>query len=353
MPAPEARQPAERPAWGVSIFFHAAAIALLALALRPWPRGGVAGAGESLTIVLDAASASIGESGTGDTPARLGSSADSADAAAGQPPSLLTPPAHESKTAERAANVVSPPAYPTAPAEVPAEVPAVAQAPPKPVAAAMPRDAAAANMPAKGTGDEGTAVGRGSGAGSGQGGGPGGEASVSVFGVEGRGRRFVYLFDRSASMEGAPLLAAKRQLLQSLQSLGTSHQFHIVFFNTKTHSFDAVTGGGRNNYASERNKQLAANFVGGITADGGTDRMAALRAALSFSPDVVFFLSDADDPMPESELAEVARLNPRAQTAICVIEFGTARSPRADNFLMRVARQSGGRYGYINTTQLR
>ena len=66
-------------------------------------------------------------------------------------------------------------------------------------------------------------------------------------------------------------------------------------------------------FATDRNKRLAANFVGGITADGGTDRMAALREAINFAPDVIFFLTDADDPMPPSELAEIAKAN----RAIC------------------------------------
>lgn len=153
-------------------------------------------------------------------------------------------------------------------------------------------------------------------------------------------------------MEGAPLAAAKRQLLQSLQSLGSIHQFHIIFFNTKTQPFINPNGTYKNAFATEINKQLAANFVGGITADGGTDRMAALREAVSCTPDVIFFLSDADDPMSASELAELERLNRRFQAAICVIEFGRASSPSPDNFLMRLAHTSGGQYGYVDTTTL-
>ena len=107
-----------------------------------------------------------------------------------------------------------------------------------------------------------------------------GEAKVSVFGVEGRGKKFLYLFDRSASMEGAPLSAAKRQLVESMQSLGNGQQFHIIFFNTKTQALAGDDGPNRNVFATDRNKQLAANFVGGITADGGTDRMVALEEAI-------------------------------------------------------------------------
>jgi hypothetical protein len=174
-----------------------------------------------------------------------------------------------------------------------------------------------------------------------------------VFGVEGKGNKFVYLFDRSASMEGPPLSAAKRQLLESLHTLDSVHQFQIIFFNSRTQVFDASGGGRRVAFASERNKQLAANFVGGITADGGTDRMFALRHALGFTPNVIFFLSDADDPMSPSEMAEIKKLNERVQAAICVIEFGRGPMPPKYNFLMQLARESGGKYGYVDTTKLR
>jgi hypothetical protein len=175
---------------------------------------------------------------------------------------------------------------------------------------------------------------------------------VSVFGVQGTGSKFVYVFDRSSSMEGPPLAAAKRQLINSLKSLESTHQFHIIFFNTQTRSFDIAEGSRRITFATDRNKQLAANFVGGITADGGTDRLGALREAIGFAPDVIFFLTDADDRMSADELEEISRTNRRARAAICVIEFGRRTSPPQSNFLTELARESGGQYGYVNAAAL-
>jgi hypothetical protein len=141
--------------------------------------------------------------------------------------------------------------------------------------------------------------------------------------------------------------------MQSMQSLGNGQQFHIIFFNTKTQAFAGDVGANRNAFATDRNKQLAANFVGGITADGGTDRMVALQEAVACGPDVIFFLTDADDPMSTAELMEISQLNRRARAAICVIEFGDEPKPLGDNFLMRMARESGGQYGYVDTETLR
>ena len=179
-----------------------------------------------------------------------------------------------------------------------------------------------------------------------------GQTSVRMFGVEGKGTKFVYVFDRSSSMEGAPLATAKQQLVQSLESLSSVHQFHIIFFNQQVRNSDLSGGGRRVAFATDRNKKLAARFVGGITADGGTDRLPALRAAVQMQPDVIFFLTDADDPMPASELAEIAELNRRAGVVISTIEFGRGPAKQAKNFLTELARTTGGQYGYVDTTQL-
>jgi len=190
--------------------------------------------------------------------------------------------------------------------------------------------------------------------GSGKYGPPGsGQTSVRVFGVEGKGTKFVYVFDRSSSMEGAPLAIAKQQLIQSLESLQSVHQFHIIFFNQQMRNFDLSGGGRRIAFATDRNKNLAARFVGGITADGGTDRFPALRAAIAMNPDVIFFLTDADDPMPASELHDIAELNRRAGVVISTIEFGRGPAKQAKNFLTELARTTGGQYGYVDTQNLR
>ncbi len=317
--APSTPKPAF-PAWGVSIVFHLTAIALMAMAIRPWPRGAAATGNQSISIVLnqstDNGDLREGDGGHGEQPQPLHDDL--------EPPALLAAP-------EPATAIEPPLAYdkPVSPIKLATASTATS--------ATAPHSAAAAG---NGVGRSGTPGGNGA-------------AKVSVFGVEGKGSRFVYLFDRSASMEGAPLAAAKRQLLQSMRSLSNIHQFCITFFNTETQSFDGQAGNGRAAFATDRNKQLAANFVGGITADGGTDRLVALREAMAHSPDVIFFLTDADDPMPASELGEIERLNRRVQAAICVIEFGDTPEPSPGNFLMKLAQMSGGRYGYVDTATLR
>ena len=181
----------------------------------------------------------------------------------------------------------------------------------------------------------------------------GGDAVVQVFGVEGVGTKFVYAFDRSVSMnmEGR-LSAAKKQLIESLTALESIHQFQILFFNSRTTSPDLSGGQNRIAFASEQNKRLAERFVAGVMADGGTDRFIALRSALAFSPDVVFFLTDADDPMSAAEMRQIEQRNRRVGATICTIEFGSGRAHGRHNFLKQLAKMTGGQYGYVDTTRL-
>src|SRR3954447_20501329 len=58
-------------------------------------------------------------------------------------------------------------------------------------------------------------------------------SETQVFGLTARGSIFVYVFDRSLSMQGPALAAAKRELLTSLSHLKPVQQFQIIFYNEK------------------------------------------------------------------------------------------------------------------------
>ena len=308
-PMPERRLPA----WAFSVLFHAGWISLLAVAVEEGPRGAAEEPGRTAGIVLKRTSAE-GDLYEGEDD--------------------LEP--HEVSTEQPPHDLIAALPSESAAEKIGLDLPQLPTAGPGAASGGQPNAGA---FTSGGGGHTGSLAG-------------GGAARVSVFGVEGTGTKFVYVFDRSSSMEGPPLAAAKRQLIESLESLEDIHQFQIIFFNHEMQLFTVPGSGRRIAYANERNKQLAANFIGGISADGGTDRYAALRQAVTLQPDVIFFLTDADDPMADSELAQIERANRRKQAAICVIEFGRRSIQPQANFLINLARSSGGQYGYVNTTQL-
>ena len=179
-----------------------------------------------------------------------------------------------------------------------------------------------------------------------------GNATVRVFGAEGTGSKFVYVFDRSISMEGLPLRAAKHQLISSLDSLGSVHQFQVVFFNHEPQAWDLTGGQSRIAFATDANKRSAKKFVRGISASGGTYRLIALQLGLGMGPDVLFFLTDADDPMLPVDVTRLIHLATNRGVAINTIEFGVGQSSSRKNFLTQLAEGTGGQYVYVNTRQL-
>jgi hypothetical protein len=180
----------------------------------------------------------------------------------------------------------------------------------------------------------------------------GGKVTTEVFGVKGTGSRFVYVFDRSKSMEGyeaRPLMAARQALLKSLQSLGSNHQFQIIFYNDDVKIFksDSLT---TMHFATDEIKSEAVEFVEAIRGDRGTDHLRALKQAFRLGPDVIFLLTDAEGGFTSAELREVADAN-RSGAVINAIEFGDRQG--GDRSLQSLANQNGGQYLFKNVRTLK
>jgi hypothetical protein len=185
----------------------------------------------------------------------------------------------------------------------------------------------------------------------------GGKAKTSVFGVEGYGDSFVYLFDRSDSMnagQAGPLRAAKRELMASLESLTSVHQFQIVFYNEAPTPYRSSISRNRGMlFASDAEKRQAMRFVSNVVALGGTEHLDALRLAIAMAPDVIFFLTDADEPVLKADqLADLVDRCQRAGTTIHAIEFGQGSNPRSGRWIEALADRTGGEYRYLDATEL-
>ncbi|MCS7238944.1 MAG: hypothetical protein NZ899_11855 [Thermoguttaceae bacterium] len=182
----------------------------------------------------------------------------------------------------------------------------------------------------------------------------GGKARVSLFGITGEGYKFVYVFDRSDSMNWfnrRPLRAAKAELLASLEGLGETHQFQIIFYNHEPLVFNPSGQAHRLAFGTEENKARARRFIESITAGGGTRHMEAVLLGLSLQPDVIFLLTDADDPqLTDSQVAAIVRR--AGGVTIHTIEFGYGPPARPNNFLVRLAKLTGGQHVYVDISRL-
>ena len=187
--------------------------------------------------------------------------------------------------------------------------------------------------------------------------GQGSQAQTSLFGSHGTGMKFVYLFDRSNSMndfEGRPLSGAKRELIASLADLDRIHQFQIVFYNDRLAVFNPhYPQSPRMEFGDATTKRRAEEFVRRMEAGGGTRHMEALKLALGMRPDVIFFVTDAGEPrLTAKELEDILRRNERVGARINAIEFGVGPNPGGTNFLVQLAEQNHGEHVYVDVTKL-
>lgn len=209
-------------------------------------------------------------------------------------------------------------------------------------------------VPTGAAGSQGTGLsgdGNSSGSGTGKGKGKGNKAKTSFFGVEGTGSSFVFVVDRSDSMnanDASPLRSAKRELLKSLASLNEYHQFQIVFYNDSVFPMS-----GKMIFATDADKRRATQFVRSIPGDGGTSHMPALKLGLAMRPDVLFFLTDADDPslsLPQlRELQEKADLS---RTTIHTVQFNLGPAANNGSWIRGLAEMNRGTYKYLDVSIL-
>ncbi|MCH9726604.1 MAG: VWA domain-containing protein [Planctomycetes bacterium] len=178
-----------------------------------------------------------------------------------------------------------------------------------------------------------------------------GTGEVNFFDAVDSGKRFVFVLDSSGSMaapQGAPIRKARKELIASLEGLTHHQQFQIIFYNTETRAMKYRGKPTEMLYATDINRTLARQFIQSIDPDGGTAHTPALKRALSFRPDVIFFLTDAKHPqLSSADLNEIRVLN-NGKAKIHCIEFGEGFPVKEGNSLDKLARQNRGSYRYFN-----
>jgi len=181
--------------------------------------------------------------------------------------------------------------------------------------------------------------------------------AASLFGVTGVGNRVVYVVDRSDSMNGfggRPWMAAKAELIRSLDQLTQSQFFQLVFYNEEPRPFRGASAAGgvvQMIQGEKREITRAQQYIELADAFGGTGHLDALKLALRMRPDVIFFLTDGRVPsLSGSELAEIRQMADRQGTTIHGIEFGTQSQADPTTFVRALASENRGEYRYFDVT---
>jgi len=186
--------------------------------------------------------------------------------------------------------------------------------------------------------------------------GPGGDTQgtpggLTVFGAQARGRTFVMCIDRSASMGAQGLgaiSAAADELARQLDSLDEKQRVQIVAYHAAPSLLDAHWLP-----ATPQNKERLLKYLRGLPAFGSTNHTAALTTALKLKPEVIFLLTDGDDPGMDPGQLRIVRELARGRTSIHTIHFGRGSEPAAnDHFMRKLAADNGGGYVYVNADKL-
>lgn len=154
-------------------------------------------------------------------------------------------------------------------------------------------------------------------------------------------REMVFVIDNSGSMGGQSMDAAKESLLHALDTLRPEDRFNVIRFDdTMTQLFDQSVP------ATPEQVATARRFTEGLEANGGTEMLPALKAALvDATPDEapnavqgvrqVVFLTDGDLSNEKDMMAEIAAHGGRSQ----VFMVGIGSAP--NTFLMRRMAEAG------------
>ncbi len=209
-------------------------------------------------------------------------------------------------------------------------------------------------LPGPLTAGEGLIPGSGLGGGGGMGGGSGTGAGRSIgpgtqfFGARDHAHSFAYVIDCSGSMASHNSLdVAKREMLASISQLPPDAQFAAIFYNHQPLTLTDPQGRRALMPATAANKARVQSQLQKVEPFGGTDHMAALRAALTLKPEVIFFLTDADW-MFDRDVNEI--LQELGRTRVQAVEFGQGTRMERRTPLGRLAATTGGAYVYIDVS---
>ncbi len=156
-------------------------------------------------------------------------------------------------------------------------------------------------------------------------------------------RKIVYVVDRSGSMTDS-MDFVKYELKRSLADLGEEHEFHIIFYSSGA---PVEMPSRRLMSATDRNRQLAFEFIDGVIPQGETDPSKALERAFACQPDLIYLLTDGEFDKAIVDL--IRRLNVGGKVRVYTIGF--LYNPKGD-VLRMIADQNGGQYKFISERDL-
>src|SRR5262249_38077945 len=99
--------------------------------------------------------------------------------------------------------------------------------------------------------------------------------------------------------------------------------------------------------ATAEMRRQAATCIEALAPEGSTNHVQALKQALALQPDVIFFLTDADD-LKLDQVPQVTQYN-HGRTVIHAIELHLGRRTRSESALHLLAQDNRGVYRAVES----
>jgi hypothetical protein len=159
--------------------------------------------------------------------------------------------------------------------------------------------------------------------------------------------KIVFVVDRSGSMTDS-IDYVRFELKRSIGKLGEEKEFHVIFYSSGP-PVEMPTR--RLVNATDRNKQLAFEFIDGVIPQGETDPSKALERAFEVKPELIYLLTDGE--FDKATVGLLKRLNRDQKITVHTIGFWSWRSrqdsdpPSGEEVMKIMADQNGGNYKAI------
>ncbi len=160
-------------------------------------------------------------------------------------------------------------------------------------------------------------------------------------------REVVFVIDNSGSMSGPSIEQAKESLALAISRLNADDRFNVIRFDdTMTDYFNGLVA------ASPDNREKAISYVRSLNADGGTEMLPALQAALrnqgSVAPGAlrqVIFLTDGAIGNEQQLFTEITQN--RGDARVFTVGIGSAPN---SYFMTKAAEMGRGTFTQIGST---
>lgn len=168
-----------------------------------------------------------------------------------------------------------------------------------------------------------------------------GVGSASFFGTPAKGKRFAIIADNSQSMQGAPLVYLKNEIINTLNRSRGNTQFYVTFFSN-----EALPQPLKGWTVSREDITAVNTWVKGVNVAGGTVPITGFDHVLRLNPppDVVYFMTDGQFDAGEVEQIRLLNQALKPPAVIHTVAFG---SRSGENELKLIAKQSKGTYRYV------